>query len=779
MENLSTEPHPSGTVESLKPRPFDRLVIISFYTPGGYYEEKANDLRAMCDAQGLEHDIAEITLSEGENWADICRRKARHYHEMLLKYKCDIMWLDVDSVIIGDITRLNEGHFDIALFMRAFRYMPQYNVGAMARSFHPGYLLLKYTPRTVQFLDDCINIDRTYSGEFTDDFILEEAFRTSEAKLRIMLLSPDDIERPGDGQTEKALFRHGDSGNVKDYKDKVLQHQPKLLDGESQKRVLNEAISAAGKANRPNEAMTFMRRIIKVMPDDSQTHVKYLGILQRTKKRAQLLKEIMRGRNNSELSPYTIRFEMLNALAKRDWSTADALYQELIATNKENFVNFAHSRMFRFDLDRRAEAMKMNNADRLPLFWWEEPYPGNLGDIINPYVIEKLSGVPPRYAKAGEGVCAIGSIIKFAKEGTPVWGSGSPHTEDTLDSKADYRAVRGPLTRDLVLRNNGECPKIYGDPAWFLPIIYNSRPAKTHRTGLILHFTHEEAPIEIGDEIRRIPIRRIGFREIEAFLDEVLSCERIISTSLHGVIIAQAFGIPAALATANESSTQVHGDGVKFRDYFLSVGLDGPIPDYDICEQPVTDATLPEDIFRKAVSPIPLYPLLNVAPFKPLPEAVERAKNFDLQATSTVPISLKENDREWLVNASDLSKFPGFSVAGNGKYLLLQSEAKVALPRDVLQGSDMLFLTGPSMSYEAVKKRVRITAGGEFFDENVQFEATSSQWAAKISLAFSLLQADPVVRVHISVSELQDMDAGQRKEHPLMLRKMAFAKKRA
>ena len=59
---------------------------------------------------------------------------------------------------------------------------------------------------------------------------------------------------------------------------------------------------------------------------------------------------------------------------------------------------------------------------------------------------------------------------------------------------------------------------------------------------------------------------------IEAFLDEMLSCEAIVSTSLHGLIIANAYGVPARLATFKDSDRQIHGDGMKFEDYFLSIG---------------------------------------------------------------------------------------------------------------------------------------------------------------------------------------------------------------
>lgn len=216
----------------------------------------------------------------------------------------------------------------------------------------------------------------------------------------------------------------------------------------------------------------------------------------------------------------------------------------------------------------------------------------NFGDELSPYLVEKISGKKVQYAhqKELDKLTAIGSIIDFNNiySRSHIWGSGmltkdfiSPYRMLPLKKifrKSYYRArvyaTRGPLTQERLKKFGFNCPDVYGDPAILLPKFYQPQLLeKKYKYGVILHQTHSKfiqknnALFE-DEEIRYISINREGHHEIEEFVDEVCSCKFIFSSSLHGVVVAQAYGIPAQWLKFKE--LDIHeDDSFKFHDYFL------------------------------------------------------------------------------------------------------------------------------------------------------------------------------------------------------------------
>ncbi len=219
--------------------------------------------------------------------------------------------------------------------------------------------------------------------------------------------------------------------------------------------------------------------------------------------------------------------------------------------------------------------------DSIPLTWWAVA--PNFGDLLSPYLIQKITSNPVRYVYLRPGYkrefeslnfskpqfsyFAIGSIISRVNSSSVVWGSGAFGTENEncLNKETKYLAVRGPLTRNLLRIHGGNCPEIYGDPALLLPEVFNPKVEKKYKIGVILRWSEREGnKAEFDSDVKKI---NLGTEDIEGTMLDILSCEKIISSSLHGIILADAYGIPSAWL----SSTTPNGLEFKFYDYFLSV----------------------------------------------------------------------------------------------------------------------------------------------------------------------------------------------------------------
>jgi len=205
----------------------------------------------------------------------------------------------------------------------------------------------------------------------------------------------------------------------------------------------------------------------------------------------------------------------------------------------------------------------------------------NWGDAINPFIIEKISRKNVSHINSLYNIrnkpvySVVGSILhhkslKYIKN-LVIWGSGliSDEKEILFKQNAEIHAVRGPLTREILLQHGYRCPDVYGDPALLFPIIYPKKKRKRYKLGIIPHYKDKDDEfinkIKRDNEILVIDINS----KILKFVDQVLSCELIASSSLHGLILADAYNIPSIWI---KMSDKIIGADFKFQDYFLSVG---------------------------------------------------------------------------------------------------------------------------------------------------------------------------------------------------------------
>jgi hypothetical protein len=230
----------------------------------------------------------------------------------------------------------------------------------------------------------------------------------------------------------------------------------------------------------------------------------------------------------------------------------------------------------------------MLKSNAIRLFWWNEvkmmhKQHENYGDLLGKYLVEKISKrqvvwvLPKRFSLRNyfEPIyVTIGSILANVNENCIVWGSGII-SKDYKIKKAKFTAVRGPQTRKHLINQGFDVPEIYGDPALLLPDFYSPKIEKKYKFGIVPHYNDYKLMSQFYEGDNDILVIDLMTNDIEPVTDLFLQCEKIISTSLHGLIVSHAYRIPAVWV---QFSDKLFGDGIKFQDYFESVKMESYIP---------------------------------------------------------------------------------------------------------------------------------------------------------------------------------------------------------
>jgi len=223
----------------------------------------------------------------------------------------------------------------------------------------------------------------------------------------------------------------------------------------------------------------------------------------------------------------------------------------------------------------------------VPAFWMPSP---NFGDALTPWLIRRISGKPVAFVEPNAGfkhLVICGSVLNHASNNAIVWGAGLASFSDDVNPKADIRAVRGPMTWKKAIACNNPAPHVLGDPAMLLPELYDSPRPQHWNVGFVPHFKDQAHVLYLAGQILVnagvLPINVLD--SVEGVVDRIRSCKMIVSSSLHGLIVAHAYGIPAVWANFG---ADIGGDGFKFWDYFALVGLSGisPIALHDLTDIP-------------------------------------------------------------------------------------------------------------------------------------------------------------------------------------------------
>lgn len=218
------------------------------------------------------------------------------------------------------------------------------------------------------------------------------------------------------------------------------------------------------------------------------------------------------------------------------------------------------------------EAFQWNpRRHRLPYL---RPRHNNFGDLLGPVVVGEMLtelGLPgtsvDSWSRSDHKLMTVGSVMHFAEDGDVVWGTGvngKVRPDEHRFTRLDVRAVRGPRTRawlEDALRV--DVPAVYGDPALLLPRLQptlSKEHVRKRRTLSVIPNMNEAAKFRSHPDFvsPRRPVRQV--------LAMIAASDRVVGSSLHAIVLAEALGVPCALVRSSVESP------FKYADYFEGTG---------------------------------------------------------------------------------------------------------------------------------------------------------------------------------------------------------------
>ncbi|MBU2993174.1 polysaccharide pyruvyl transferase family protein [Octadecabacter sp. 1_MG-2023] len=234
----------------------------------------------------------------------------------------------------------------------------------------------------------------------------------------------------------------------------------------------------------------------------------------------------------------------------------------------------------------------MTYSSPLKLFYYNKEQ--NFGDAISATIVAHVAGRDVVWA--GHKNCemyALGSLMKMVKNnqneprekgGKPfIWGTGAMSGIADLSFLKNVRValLRGPITAALLQRDD----RLFGDTGLLIADALGDPPERQDVVGLVphMHFADDERFAKIAADNTHIKLIDVRNPDPHAVVREIASCSHVISQSLHGLITADAYGIPNTWL----DPLGIHGGAMlKFHDYAAGIGraLGTPIEQHEITD---------------------------------------------------------------------------------------------------------------------------------------------------------------------------------------------------
>jgi pyruvyltransferase len=207
----------------------------------------------------------------------------------------------------------------------------------------------------------------------------------------------------------------------------------------------------------------------------------------------------------------------------------------------------------------------------------------NFGDYLSPIIVEILSGKKVSYSPVKKAdLIAIGSVLAREKKAKilgikrtlDIWGAGAGYPDEEFSAHHRYHAVRGEHTRSKI-KNDAGCNTVLGDPGLLADSYVDKSNIKKWRVGIIPHYV-DQSNINLAEIVGSLKGSKIinVFDTVENVLKEISQCEYVLSSSMHGLIVADSYGVPNRRLKLSDGIISDH----KFKDYYSCFSIYEPEP---------------------------------------------------------------------------------------------------------------------------------------------------------------------------------------------------------
>jgi hypothetical protein len=388
----------------------------------------------------------------------------------------------------------------------------------------------------------------------TDDFFFEEAWRATSSNLTFQIIPSNCAVDKGAGTLEshEVFFRFGSSGQVENFKDKVEQHK-----GSKAKR----------KFNPKRDLLRLAKLIEEKLPENISAKARLIVD-------ASGITGFLTGKKHNNLANNNVH-ELVKAGKAGNLKKFN---ETLEVFKRKTLPNRYETAAIKVASSFLAYSTKPSKSKTI-ISWWENPYPGNYGDWLTPFIFNHYTDSNLIFQSLTtqalkKHLVSLGSVGRFIKSNSVVVGTGVSSFKHALNPKADYISVRGPHTAELLLQSGGPKVESFGDPAVVLSRILPFTRSETNgRIALIRHHTHLQAPVKLPENYDELSVQISHPNDIVAFIEKLHEYDSVVTSAMHVMITCQSYGIPCALVVFDGFEDYVHGDGIKYSDYALGAGV--------------------------------------------------------------------------------------------------------------------------------------------------------------------------------------------------------------